>query len=272
MTTGAVRRGVSVPLSLEAGVVMERDCTTVCACACAAMTAVSDASGFGRLPVGEPMTAGVDAGAESDDPSGRAVTGGASMMRVFADSAATAARAAASAVSRATEVGTGSARSPRVRLRVVSGISAGATGSSLSTGAGASSGGTGTPVTRERGASTGAAFDVVDVLNVGRVAATPDARTGEVTLLAVEAASAAGASELAAPRSPGMSGALPSVVAGVPRGESFSSACFEVVTAAGVITDEDPPRRRTRCSAIGADDWLTASCRIAETSVSVSGA
>jgi hypothetical protein len=220
----------------------------------------------------EASTVDVGAGAEADDPSGRAATGGASRVRDFADWAAAAARAAASAVSRATDVGTGSARSPRVRLRVVSGISAGATGSSLSTGAGASSGGTGTPVTRDRGASAGNVLTVGDALKVGNVAATPAGGAGVESSPVVDVGTDAGATGETFPSAVVVSGSVLSAADSTFWPESLSAACFAPVMAAGAITDEAPPRRRTRCSAMGADDWLTASWRSAETSVSVSGA
>ena len=105
------------------------------------------------LPFEEPESSYVP---RVDEPSGRACTGVMSRARLEAALASTSATAATAEIFFASATATGSANESRLRLRVTSGISAGATGSSLATGAGASSGGTGTPFRDSAGALTGA--------------------------------------------------------------------------------------------------------------------
>ena len=105
------------------------------------------------VPFEEPESSSVP---RADEPSGRAFTGVMSRARTEAALASTSATAATAEIFFASVTDTGSANESRLRLRVTSGISAGATGSSLATGAGASSGGTGTPFRESAGALTAA--------------------------------------------------------------------------------------------------------------------
>jgi hypothetical protein len=119
-------------------------------------------------------------------------------------------------------------------------------------------------VARDRGGS-----GAVGVLvNEGKVAATPvvGAGTADSDAAGVEFVSASAAAWVSAFDS--SAGAAPLVRVFV----EVLSAGAEAFSSGALTTDGVPPRRRTRCSAIGVVEVLTASCRIADTSVSDSGA
>ena len=192
--------------------------------------------GFVDSTIEPTMVLASDEGAPSlvpavNEPSGRACTGVMSRARSEAALASTSAKAAASAIFFAAATATGSASESRLRLRVTSGISAGATGSSLATGAGASSGGTGTPlrVTWACGGFTMAGAGLEASLAAAGGRALNSARGACVAALA--ASDFVGALE---------------------------------------ITLDWPSRRRTRWSAIGEADEFVTSFMIADTVVSES--